>query len=207
MSHPVVNPQPADFEPDGTWFSMVATDDALYAVEPNHGELDRINRNGTVTRIADISATQGHIVPTALAHQGGAFYVGNLGTFPIVEGSSKVLKITRDGTIETVVTGLTTVVGLAFDREHRLFILENTTGQPFPTPGTGKILRVEHSGAVTEIVSGLFLPTAMTFGPDGNLYVSNVGFGPPPLGLGQVLKITIRGNHDRDQDDDHRGPK
>jgi hypothetical protein len=32
----------------------------------------------------------------------------------------------------------------------------------------------------------------MTFGPDGNLYVSNVGFGPPPIGLGQVVKITIK---------------
>ena len=41
------------------------------------------------------------------------------------------------------------------------------------------------------IASGLFLPTAMTFGPDGALYVSNVGFGPPPNGLGQVLRITI----------------
>jgi len=41
------------------------------------------------------------------------------------------------------------------------------------------------------IATGLFLPTAITFGPDGNLYVSNVGFGPPPVGLGEVLKIEI----------------
>jgi hypothetical protein len=37
----------------------------------------------------------------------------------------------------------------------------------------------------------LSLPTAMTFGPDGNLYVSNWGFGPPPIGAGQILKITV----------------
>jgi len=41
------------------------------------------------------------------------------------------------------------------------------------------------------IASGLTLPTAMTFGPDGNLYVSNLGFGPPLPGLGQVLKIEV----------------
>jgi hypothetical protein len=41
------------------------------------------------------------------------------------------------------------------------------------------------------IADGLFLPTAMTMGPDGNLYVSNVGFGPPPVGLGEVLKIEL----------------
>jgi hypothetical protein len=39
--------------------------------------------------------------------------------------------------------------------------------------------------------SGLFLPTAMTFGPDGDLYVSNVGFGPPPIGLGAVVRFTV----------------
>jgi hypothetical protein len=201
MSHPVAHPEPADFEPDGTWYSMVAVDDTIYAVEPNHGELDRIDLNGSIHRIADISATQGHIVPTALAHHNGAFYVGNLNTFPIVEGSSKVLKITPSGEVETVVVGLTTVLGLAFDRQHRLYILENTTGNALPTPNTGKVLRVEHSGRITEIATTLFLPTAMTFGPDGDLYVSNVGFGPPPIGLGQILRIGIE-EHDRD--DRHR---
>jgi hypothetical protein len=43
----------------------------------------------------------------------------------------------------------------------------------------------------TEIASGFFL-TGMTLGPDGALYVSNVGFAPPPNGLGQVLKSQCR---------------
>jgi len=37
-AHPVANPEPDDFEPDGTWYSMVAVRGNLYAVEPNHGE-------------------------------------------------------------------------------------------------------------------------------------------------------------------------
>lgn len=41
------------------------------------------------------------------------------------------------------------------------------------------------------IATGLFLPTVMTFGPDGALYVSNVGFGPPPVGMGEILRITV----------------
>jgi hypothetical protein len=93
-------------------------------------------------------------------------------------------------------------VGLAFDWRHRLYVLENTTGNPFPTPGTGKVLRVSPNGTLEEIATGLFLPTAMTFGPDGDLYVSNVGFGPPPIGLGQIVKIAIRDNHEHD-DSDH----
>lgn len=188
MSHPVKNPEPDDFEPDGTWYSMVEVRGDLYAVEPNHGELDRITPEGHVSRVADISASQGHIVPTAVAYRGN-FYVGNLNTFPIVEGSSKILKITPSGQVKVVVEGLTTVLGVAFDRWGRIYVLENTTGNPFPTPGTGQVVRVGKRGDLEVIASGLFLPTAMTFGPDGNLYVSNVGFGPPPIGMGEILRI------------------
>jgi len=190
-AHPVKNPEPDDFEPDGTWYSMVAVRGALFAVEPNHGELDMITIDGNIRRIVDISATQGHIVPTAVAYHGN-FYVGNLHTFPIEAGSSKVLKITPSGQISTFATGFTTILGLAFDHRERLYVLENSTcNNCGPTPGTGKILRIEHSGRVQEIASGLSVPTGMTFGPDGNLYVSNVGFGPPPIGLGEVVKVIV----------------
>jgi hypothetical protein len=67
MTHPVAHPNPGDFEPDGTWYSMVSVRGNLYAVEPNHGEIDRISPAGQITRIADISATQGHIAPTAVS--------------------------------------------------------------------------------------------------------------------------------------------
>jgi hypothetical protein len=84
----------------------------------------------------------------------------------------------------------TETVGLAFDSSGRLYVLENTTGNQFPTPGTGKVLRVNTKHNYTEIAKGLSLPTAMTFGPDGNLYVSSNGFGFP-AGQGQIVKITL----------------
>jgi sugar lactone lactonase YvrE len=190
MANPVANPNPADFEPDGTWYSMIAVDSDLYAVEPNHGELDVISTDGQIRRIADISASQGHIVPTAVAYRGN-FYVGNLNTFPIEDGSSKILKITPFGEVTTFATGFTTILGLVFDQRGKLYVLENTTGgNPFPTPGTGKVLRMNGRGQVEEIASGLSLPTAMTFGPDGALYVSNKGFHFPP-GQGEILRITV----------------
>ncbi len=190
-THPVQNPEPDDFEPDGTWYSMIAGHDAVYAVEPNHGELDRISiASRAIHRIADISASQGHIVPTALTWHNGNFYVGNLNTFPIVEGSSKILKITPTGHVTTFANGLTTVVGVLFDCKGRMYVLQNTTGNPGPTPGAGSIVRFTH-GAPETIVTGLSLPTAMTFGPKGDLFVSNLGFGPPPIGLGQVLRIHL----------------
>jgi hypothetical protein len=45
--------------------------------------------------------------------------------------------------------------------------------------------------------------TTMTFGPDGHLSISNVGFGPPPVGLGEILKVRLpRDAHEHDGDDD-----
>ena len=188
-AHPVAHPEADDFEPDGTWYSMVAVRGSLYAVEPNHGELDRITTGGAISRVADISASQGHIVPTSVAYH-GVFYVGNLNTFPITPGASKILQITPGGSVSTVATGLTMITGVAFDSRGRMYVLENTVTAGFPTPGEGEIVRIT-GGKKEVIVSGLALPTAMTFGPDGALYVSNLGFGPPPIGLGEVLRIRL----------------
>jgi hypothetical protein len=188
-SHPVAHPEEDDFEPDGTWYSMIAVRGSLYAVEPNHGEIDRVTTSGKISRVIDISASQGHVVPTALAYHGN-FYFGNLNTFPIAPGSSKVWKVTPSGSIKTKATGFTTVLGLVFDRRGRMYVLENTTVAGFPTPNTGDIIRVDPDGSKHLVVAGLFLPTGMTIGPDGKLYVSNVGFGPPPIGLGEVIRVT-----------------
>lgn len=80
-THPVAHPSPGDFEPDGSWYSLVASDDALYAVEPNHGEVDVVKPDGNIRRLVDVSATQGHIVPTSLTSFYGQFLFGNLYVF------------------------------------------------------------------------------------------------------------------------------
>ncbi|HLY69635.1 MAG TPA: ScyD/ScyE family protein [Puia sp.] len=191
MANPVKNPNPGDFEPDGTWYSMINVDGNFYAVEPNHGELDRITPGGQISRIIDISAFEGHIVPTAMTFHQGNFYVGNLNTFPIVAGSSNIYKVTPGGQISVFATGFSIVTGVAFDEFGALYVLENTTGNPFPTPGTGDLVRIDPAGNRSTIVTGLNLPTAMTFGPDSKLYISNWGFGPPPVGLGEILQVSI----------------
>jgi len=203
-AHPVAHPQPLDFEPDGTWFTMVAVHDALYAVEPNHGEIDRIGTGGHVSRVVDFSASQGHVVPSALAYHRGNFYVGNIGVFPQDPGTSKVWKLTPQGHVSVVAEGFNMVLGLAFDRDGRMYVLQSSAA-PATTPGTGSVTRVDRDGSQHAVVGGLSTPTAMTFGPDGDLYISNVGFGPPPVGLGEILKVRLPRDsreHDRGDDDD-----
>ena len=190
--HPVAHTEPADFEPDGTWYSMLAQNGKLFAVEPNHGEVVRIVP-GTwkVSRIVDVSASKGHIVPTALAERFGNFYFGNLGTFPVTPGSEKVFQLKTDGTLILAKGGFTTVLGLDFDSRGRMYVLETTHGAGFPTPGTGRVVRVNGDGTRQVIVNGLFFPTAMQFGPDDRLYISNKGFGPPQPG--EILRVDVPG--------------
>ena len=132
-----------------------------------------------------------------LAHHDEEFYFGTLGKFPIVDGSSSVYRLKHHDNFDFVESDLTTILGVAFDDRDRLYVLENTTGAGnlFPTPMTGDIVRFDRDGSRQVIVAGLFLPTAMIMGPDGNLYVSNVGFGPPPVGMGQVLKVELSREH------------
>src|SRR5262249_44026783 len=131
--HPVLKPEDDDYEPDGTWYSMVVVGDDVYAVEPNHGEIDRIDvRNGRIERLIDISASQDHVVPTALAMDGPDFVVGNLGHFPIKPGEANVWRVDRRGRIRLQAQGLTTVLGLVAGRGDRLYVLESMTVGGFP---------------------------------------------------------------------------
>ena len=195
--NPVANPNLIDFEPDGTWWSMVAVRGALYAVEPNHGEMVKITTDGTINRVIDISASQGHVVPTSVAYH-GVFYVSNLGTFDSDQlNAQSIFQITPSGQLQVVATGLSKVLGMAFDARGRLYVLETSYSatDPGPEPGTGRLIRIGRNGKqeiLIDSTSGLlFFPTGMTFGPDGALYVSNIGFGPPPVGLGQILRIEV----------------
>ena len=196
-ANPVAHPDPDDFEPDGTWYGMVAVRGALYATEPNHQELDRITLDGRITRVIDMSTQfvppDDWRGPTGIVYHGN-FYVGSLGTFPVRPGTQSIYKVTPSGRIKAAASGLTTVMGVAFDEEDNMYALETDTVSGFPGPGaagSGKVVRIDDDGKITTVASGLVFPTAMTFGPDGKLYVSNFGFGVPPVGLGQIVRITV----------------
>jgi hypothetical protein len=198
-THPVANatdPITGDFEPDGTWYSMIALRGDLYAIEPNHGELDKITPDGEITRVIDISASQGHVVPTVIGDH-GVFYVSNLGRFdPDQLNTQDVFQITPSGQVKVVATGLSKVLGLAFDGRNRLYVLETSysTSSPGPVPATGRLIRILPNGQQQVLIDStpddpLFFPTGLTFGPDGSLYISNFGFGPPG---GQILKVELK---------------
>jgi len=189
-AHPVAHPDPEDFDPDGTWYSMIAIGRALYPMDSNHGELDRVTPSGRISRVIDISASQGHVVPTALTYH-HSIYIANLGVFDTTDraGDEHVWRLTGHRTLKVRATGVEKVLGLAF-RGGTLYALEMSTTAGAPTPGTGAIVRVNRHGPPQTVVSGLTFPTGMTVGPDGAFYVSNQGFGFK-AGQGQILRIKI----------------
>jgi hypothetical protein len=189
MNNPTAQENPGDYEPDGTPYSISEVNNELFVVEPNHGELDKVTTNGKIRRVIDISAAEGHIVPTCQIFHDGNFYVGNLDTYPLSDLSA-IYKITPGGQISVVASGFSAVLGVTFDEVGGMYVLENTTGNPTPTPGTGDIIRIDPSGEKTTIASGLNFPTAMTFGPDNKLYVSIWGFGGAP-GMGEIWQFDV----------------
>jgi hypothetical protein len=192
LANPVAQPEAEDFEPDGTPYSMIASHGALFVVEANQGQLLKVNPStGSIDRVADISATQGHFVPTAVLRRHGAFLVGNLGVFPVQPGTQKILRVEADGDVDVFAEGFTTILGLAKGRHGSVYVLEASTVAGFPTPGTGRLVRLDHHGDTTVVVDHLTMPTGLTAGPDGALYISNYGFGFSP-GAGQILRVDVR---------------
>jgi hypothetical protein len=136
QANPVANPDEDDFEPDGTWYSMISMDGALYPMDSNHGELDRVTPDGSISRVLDISAVVGHVVPTALAFR-RHLVISNLGLFEPSDGAGDehVYKLSRHGVLKDVATGVEKVLGLAF-RGRRLYALETSTTAGLPTRWT-----------------------------------------------------------------------
>ena len=194
LSHPVANPDADDFTPDGNPYSMTAANGNIYIAEPNHQEIDEVfPKSGEIKRIADISklhdGATDWIGPTTIVSHYGSLYFGTLTSFPLVQGAATVYKLLPNGTYIPYATGFTAILGILFDDNNNLYVLENTVGNPTPLPGSGDVLMVEPSGKRQIIASGLHLPTAMTFGPDGKLYISDWGTGP--VGLGQIIQVSF----------------
>lgn len=210
QANPVQYPNASDFEPDGTPYSMITLKDDLYVVEPNSGELLKVDpMSGHITRLIDVSASQGHIVPTTTLYHDGKFLMGNLNLFPIEPHTSRVMTLSKshdddEGAspapglsvpgpyhITSSKAGFATITGLALGPDGLVYVLQFAPGTPneLPAPGHGKVTRINANGTLQDVVTGLSLPTAMTFGANGKLYISNFGAAPP--GAGQIVEATV----------------
>ena len=202
------SPLDGDFEPDGTWFNLVRAFGAFWTTEPNHGLLVRIDDDGTASVAADLLGAvraqdgDGDYTYAALTRRGKYFYVGTLGRID-QDFAGAIYRVSRDGAqVTRVASGLHGVLGIAFDDRGRMYALETTAAgvaPPLSDPTAGRLVRIERDGTLTPLVTGLAFPSALVAGPDGAFYVSNCGYhcddleSGESLGVGQVLRVTIRG--------------
>src|ERR1700729_2147302 len=105
-THPSKYESTDDFEPDGTLYSMIALDGRLMMVEPNHGQVISVGTGGDIKQVIDISASEGHIVPTSIAARDGFLFVGNLNLFPIDPQWARILTIATSDEFSNLPPGL-----------------------------------------------------------------------------------------------------
>jgi hypothetical protein len=189
---------PGDYDPDAAGYSLVADEaaGALWVGDPNNGQILSVKPDGTVARIADLSA--GHPVPTKLAlDPEGGVYVGTLTAVPFADGTAKVMHVDADGTATDVWTGLTAVTSVAVGPDGTLYATELATGNlaepPFLQPGTGKIVRQTGMDSSEEVVTGLDFPVHIEFGSDGALYLATPALGAD-AGTGVILRYNLDGS-------------
>ena len=191
--HPVAE-KPRDFDTDGQPHALLPMEDGFWATEGNSNQLLRLGLDGSVTRVADLSA--GHPIPTGIAPapDGGA-YVGFFTGIPYIEGASRVMHISADGSMRDVWTGLSLVTALAVDSDGSLYALEMATdfdgnNPDSIRPGTGRVVRQSGPDSSEEVITGLTYPIAMAFGPDSALYVATPGFASDN-GEGEILRFDL----------------
>jgi hypothetical protein len=141
-------------------------------------------------------------VPTAVIDgRDGWLYVGQLTGFPFPVGAANVYRVSPyGGDPQVFASGFTNIIGLAFDANHRLYVLQ--VGNGLAGPGgppvlpPGRLIRLNGDGTQTVIYQDLFYPGGLTIGPDGAAYVTNFGIVPGPTAPafpdgGQVLRIAL----------------
>ncbi|HEV2780543.1 MAG TPA: ScyD/ScyE family protein [Actinophytocola sp.] len=192
-----------------TWYGTTVVSDAaandLIKISPN-GELSTLALFPSQCVAAIPNGPPGHpacpagqirqqSVPTGVAiGPDGAFYVGEMTGFPFTLGTARIWRITRDGQMSVVATGLTTVIDIAFDRRGRLYALQYKKGGFFSPDLTGSLVRVGRDGTLTTVLdTGLVSPTGLAFGRDGAAYIAHRGVPNAQAGVaahtGEVLKV------------------
>jgi len=227
-AHPTRDP--SNGTPDSNPFGLLVDPGERVVVDASGKALLRVAANGHISTLAVLPwlprclpppAPQSLCVEEGAVHDGdpvptrialgpdGAYYVGILTGTPFPDGADNIYRIVPGEAPAVACTGFKAMIGLAFDAQSNLYVLEHASPTPPSCPGltgltcNGALYRIDSglldSGCdrkhATPVISAdtklLLRPTAVIVGPDGALYVSNhrTSLGTDPLLPGQVLRI------------------
>ncbi|WP_027483003.1 ScyD/ScyE family protein [Deinococcus pimensis] len=172
--------------PDGKLWLTDAGGNDLLTLDPTSGTLSvvAVFANLPIDNPGPNLPPSAQPVPTAVAFLGSAAYVSLLPGFPFTPGSSKVVRVARDGATTDYATGLSMTTDLRAGPDGNLYAVQlGQFGEQGPVAGTGSIVRIRAGGAKETVLRGLDTPTSVAFDPAGNAYVSVNGAAAPGTGL------------------------
>jgi hypothetical protein len=167
----------AGYPPTG---SLYGGNDVLWA---SHGNLSQLvafpvrTFDGNSVDSAPATVVQG---------PDGAFYVGELTSYPYYAGAADVWRVVPGQKPTVYASGLSKIIDIAFDPQGRLLVLE-TGGRLAPTA----LVRINRDGTQTVLLNGNQIndPCGIVAVNDHTYYITNDGGGVG--GDGQLLKVTV----------------
>jgi DNA-binding beta-propeller fold protein YncE len=184
------NPEPRVV--DSNPFGLLVAPAGVVVVDAGGNDVLLVDASRHISTLAIIpsvsQASSGDAVPTSIAvGPDGAYYIGELTGAPFREGASTIFRLIPGAAPEPFLTGFKAVIGVAFDREGNLYVLQHSTGVTGLT-APGVLIRVAPDGTRTTVMSGLDRPTGLAIGPDGAAYVSVHG---QSVAIGEVLRLEL----------------
>ena len=175
-----------------SWFSPTSTSGVF-----------RINDDGTMTSIADISSWLPDNPPAEIPFDygldGSLFVLVAAGDSLLLSEAvgGQLLRVSLDGEITSVAdlsVGHLVPTGIAVDEEGNAYV-GHETAAPY-TEGGAPVLKVTPNGEVSDHLTGLTVTTDVEFGPDGALYASEMATGfsgetaEMPADSGRIVRRT-----------------
>lgn len=202
-------------EVDTNPFAVLALRGQRIVADAGGNDLLMVNATGVVTTVAVfpsrmVPAPPIPDLPPEIAMQSvpdavalgpdGAYYVGELTGFPFPVGEARVYRVVPGQAPQIYATGFTNIIGLQFDSDGNLYVLEHAAngllqaGQP-GGDYTGALIRVTPELSKTTVIStGLTAPTGLTISPQGGIYISNNGVS---MGNGEVVRVVTCAANDQ----------
>jgi hypothetical protein len=188
---------------DSNPYNFVAIADGFVVADAGGNSLLKVDMTGETTistlavfpdRMVEFPPGSGsqmpmQAVPTTVAiGPDGAYYVGQLTGFPFPVGGANVYRVDpAGGDPEIYAEGFTNIVGIDFDANGNLYVVELATNGLRSNDLTGRVVQVTPEGRQKTIASaGLVAPGGVAVGPDGYVYISNFSVF---AGAGQVVRL------------------
>lgn len=184
-----------------TFYSRAGLNGKLYISDGNIQVINQVDPlappGQNARRVADMS--RGHPVLTGLvAGKDGNLYVTRFTHAPytqaFTERVAQIFRVTVDGNVTPVASGLTMALGMAQAPDGTFYVSQftNSLDSAGNLTSPGSIVKVQEGDSnASVVVSNLVYPTGVEWGPDGYLYFTNYGITIPASGAqkGAVYKI------------------